>query len=422
MNYTMKKSLRCLGLAASFCLLSTAAFAGVQKKPYLIYAGTNSTMNVQWQDTATETTNTLSWGTDTNYSLGSQTVSEYGSSHQHKYQITGLQPATHYYYKVADKTNGVYGTGSFVTAPATSATSAKFLAIGDTRSDPLQLEGVMQEMNKVIAADPTYQGLAIQAGDWVASDAETNWTNEWFGAPPFTKNPQAVAFLAQQPIDGVKGNHEDSSGYSTYFPKYYPYPYPHETAKKGSSTTFNNLYWSFDYGPIHFTLVDQYSTYTSGSAQYNWIVSDLAASTKPWKIIMFHEPSWGAGTGHANNTTAQSVFDPLIKQYGVAVVYNGHNHNYARCQVSTAGSDSIAPNVPYITNGGGGAPLDSVDLTYPHVVTAVSTNSYMTFNVSGNSLTINAYQVTQANGSPLSATVYNTNTMSTLIDTLTLTH
>jgi hypothetical protein len=417
MNCTMKKSLRSLGLVAALSLLGTTAFASVTKKPYMIYAGTNTTMNVLWQDSATETTNILSWGLDTNYSLGSHTVLEYGPSHQHQYQITGLQPATKYYYKVAAGAT-VYGTGSFVTAPATTATSVKFIGIGDTRSDPLQLEGVIQEMRKVYAADPTYRSMALQAGDWVAAEAETNWTNEWFNA-----NPQTVAFLSEEPVEGLKGNHEDSSGYSTFFPKYYPYPYLHTASKaNGSNTAYTNLYYSLDYGPVHFTVVDQYSSYAVGSAQYNWIASDLAATTKPWKIIMFHEPSWGAGTGHANNTTAQSVLDPLIKQYGVALVYNGHNHNYARCQTSTPGSDSIAPNVPYITNGGGGAPLDSVSLTYPHVATALAANGYVTFNVSGNTLTMKAYKVTQANGSPLSATVYNTNTMSTQIDTVTLTH
>ena len=69
MNYKIKKYLRSLGLAAAFSLLGTAAFAGLLKSPYLIYPGQNSTMQVLWQDTASETGNTLSWGTDTTYSL-----------------------------------------------------------------------------------------------------------------------------------------------------------------------------------------------------------------------------------------------------------------------------------------------------------------------------------------------------------------
>ncbi|MGA2151636.1 MAG: hypothetical protein ABSG48_05700, partial [Geobacteraceae bacterium] len=74
MNYAMKKSLQSLGLAAAFSMLGTAAFAadttGIVKWPYLIYTGQNTQMEVLWQDVDTETTNTLSWGTDTTYSMG----------------------------------------------------------------------------------------------------------------------------------------------------------------------------------------------------------------------------------------------------------------------------------------------------------------------------------------------------------------
>src|SRR6266568_6083855 len=94
MNYTINKSLRGLGLAAAFSLCSTAAFAGVLKKPYMIYEGNNSTMTVLWQDNAVENDNTISWGTDPTFAtnLGSATVPEYAASplaptlytHQHK--------------------------------------------------------------------------------------------------------------------------------------------------------------------------------------------------------------------------------------------------------------------------------------------------------------------------------------------------
>ncbi|HEX9288574.1 MAG TPA: metallophosphoesterase family protein, partial [Anaeromyxobacteraceae bacterium] len=393
------------------------------KKPYLIYEGVNTTMTALWQDSTSESTNTLSWGTDTSYSLGSVTVPEYGPSSQHRYQITGLQPGTKYYYRVADATNGVYGAGSFLTAPEVNASSVKFLAFGDTRSAPIAMEGVIQEMRKVYAADHAYQGINIQAGDWVSSDAESSWTAQWFNA-----NSQTALLLAEQPINGVKGNHENSAGYSKYFPKYYPFPYVNPGQKPGDPASLNNLYWSFDYGPVHFTVVDQYSPYDPGSAQYAWVVNDLATTTQPWKILVYHEPAWTAGT-HTNNVTTQQVFDPLIQKYAVDLVYSGHNHNYARCQVKDAveaAGDSIVPRVPYITNGGGGAGLYNVDTgntgLYRHVVKALGEYEYMTFDIRGATLTMNAYAVTKADGTRLSASTINPSTTSTLIETVTLNH
>jgi len=226
----------------------------------------------------------------------------------------------------------------------------------------------------------------------------------------------------------VKGNHEDASGFSRYYPKYYPYPYVAMTPKVGAPDSFNNLYWSFDYGPVHFTVIDQYSPYTPGSAQYAWAVNDLATTTKPWKILVYHHPAWTAGT-HENNVTTQQVFDPLIKRYGVDLVYSGHNHNYARCQVNDqveAAGDSIVPRVPYITNGGGGAGLYNVDTSntgaFRHVVKARSEYEYLTFEVRGPALTMKAWTVTKPDGSRLSASTYNASTISTLLETVTMNH
>lgn len=435
MNYAMKKSLRSLGLAAVFSMLGTAAFAanttGILKLPYLIYPGQNTQMEVLWQDVDTEAANTLSWGTDTTYSMGSVTVPENSSAssmHQHIYTITGLQPDTTYYYQVAGvaansvSATGVF-TGSFMTGPATGSTHVKFLALGDTRTYPFAMDNVMQELKKVYTnIDPEYQRLAIHAGDWVSSDGESNWTTEWFDP---TKT-DIVAFLANTPINGVKGNHEDNGGYSQFFPKYYPFPYMTPQAKAGSTTLFNSYYGSFDYGPVHFTLVDQYTTYTAGSPQYNWVVSDLAAANAnpntPWKVLMFHEPSWNAGS-HTNNTTTQQVFDPLIQQYNVDLVYMGHSHDYTRCEVynsTQANGDSIVPKVPYITSGAGGAPLDTPDMTnkdgWTHVVVGESVYQYETFNIQGKTLTMNVYKIPNASTSAIVAT------QSAPLETIVLNH
>ncbi|MGO9952492.1 MAG: purple acid phosphatase family protein [Dissulfurispiraceae bacterium] len=454
MNTMMKGALTSVVLALALVVCSTAAFAGILKRPYMIYPGNNTTMEVLWQDTATETTNTISWGTDTTYSLGSATVAENNSTaNQHIYTITGLTPGTLYYYQVADATNGVYGSGSFLTAPAAGATSVQFIGLGDTRTQPNALDMVQAEVNKFIAANPSYQGLAIHDGDWVASDTETDWTNEWFSP----NMADSIKFLSQVPVNGAKGNHEDQSGYSQYFPKYYPFPWQYVAPKTSGSLLLNNFFWSFDYGPVHFTIVDQYSEQqtvngqsgTSGpslnSTQYNWLVNDLSAAdanpATPWKILIYHEPAWNSGT-HTNNLYAQQIMDPLVKQYNVDVVYTGHSHNYTRCGILSTQStpDSIVPNVAYVTEGDSGAPNDSVDLTnattgssqgWRHIVLADSTYSYITFDVEGKTLTMKAWSVIQANGSPVVG-VTNTSTVpsyssvtattSTPIETLVLNH
>lgn len=358
----MKTTLRniCILTVLFFC--SATAIAGITKGPYLIFEGSNTTMTVLWQDNASES-NVIRWGSDSNYALAQATVPEYGASNQHKYTITGLLPGTKYYYQVTASVGGaVYGSGSFVTAPDASATSVKILAFGDTRSGVASMEKVLSRMRSTYAADPAFQTILLHTGDWVYSDAETNWTSEWFVSG--TTYPNIHALQAEVPIDGVRGNHEGSG---VYFSKYF----------LPSAASF---YRSFDYGPVHIILLDQYTTYTSGSAQYSWLVNELSTTTKPWKIVMMHEPAWGAGT-HANNTTSQTTLQPLFRQYGVDLVLTGHNHNYAR---------AVVDNISHVTNGGGGTPLYAVDTTMPNIVKAESTYQYSEIKISGNTMSSTA--------------------------------
>lgn len=345
-----------MAAAIAFVLASTNAFASISKGPYLLFTGQNTSMDVAWQCTATES-NTIRWGTDTTYSLGTATSTEYnGTTHQHRFTVSGLQPGTKYYYQV----DAV--AGSLVTAPAATATAVKLLSTGDTRTYPANQETVVARMRAAYASDPAYQSIVLHDGDWVAADGDSNWTNEWFP----TNQPNMVAIKKEVPYVGARGNHESGG---VYFNRYYPLPY------------VAGFYWSFDYGPAHVTVIDQYTPYTSGSAQYNWIQNDLASTTKPWKIIMLHEPGWSAGGSHPNNTTVQTVLEPLFEQYGVDFVIGGHNHYYARAVVN---------GVQHFTNGGGGADLYTPQAGQPNIVIYDQSFSYMELDLNGDTGTVTA--------------------------------
>ena len=226
-------------------------------------------MEVLWQDSATQT-DTLKLGH--NHELRPQYVRHrtglnLHAGHQHMYTITGLTPNSMYYYQVVVGST-VYN-GSFITAPVTTATSVKFLGMGDSRSYPYALNSLMAAMKSLYSqpGNAEYQRLTIHNGDWVSTDGESYWTTQWF-----TGYPDIVNFTANSPIDGTKGNHDNGgsypNGYSATFPKYFPFPFRGMTAKTGSyndstgnNPYYSNLYWSFDYGPVHFTVVDEYSNF-----------------------------------------------------------------------------------------------------------------------------------------------------------------
>jgi len=336
------------------------ASAAIRKGPYLIYPGDNTKMMVLWQLDVTETC-TLEWGYDTSYSLGSVPVFEYGVDHQYKYTIDSLNPGTKYFYRVTE--SGGSHTGTFRTAPSMSATNVKFLVYGDTRSYPAIHDTVNDAMVSTYTSDPEYQTILLHSGDWVATgDNEADWTTQYFGRTYLN----TLEMQANLPINGCKGNHEQTGA---LFLKYFPYPY------------VSNFYWSFDYGPTHITVIDQYTSYSLGSPQLNWITNDISTNSKEWKFLIFHEPGWSAGGGHPNNTSVQTLIQPLCELYGVDIVFAGHNHYYCRCEVN---------DVRHLTCGSGGAPLYTPILSYPNVITAISAYHFGKIDIQDNVLTFTA--------------------------------
>ena len=171
--------------------------------------------------------------------------------------------------------------------------------------------------------------------------------------------------LGELPYQSCIGNHEASG---VLFTEHFPYPF---TADR---------YWSFDYGPAHFACVDQYVDYTPGSAQLTWLENDLATSEKEWKFIYLHEPGWSAG-GHANNAAVQLYIQPLCREYGVSIVFAGHNHYYAR---------GVPGCIAHVTTGGGGAPLYAPNPSAPRIVTSTEAHHYCKVEIDGDMLLFTA--------------------------------
>jgi hypothetical protein len=332
----------------------------MRKSPYLIWPGDPTRMEVLWQLSATGAS-TIEWGPDTTCALGSAQTSEYGNDHQHTWTITDLTPGTLYYYRV--RAGGPAYPGSFHAAPPPDQADVKFFAYGDTRSNPAVHDQVAGAMIAGWDADPEYQSVALVVGDLVYhGDLEADWTDQYF-SPAYSN---VRSFLAHLPYHSCIGNHE---GTGTLFVKYFPYPF------------VGGRYWSYDYGPMHVTVIDQYTSYGPGSAQLQWIASDLAASAKPWKFIVLHAPGWSAGDGHENNVTVQTYIQPLCVRYGVSIVFGGHNHYYARAEVD---------GVEHITTGGGGAPLYTPNPSYPHIVATARAYHFCRISIQGGELSFEA--------------------------------
>lgn len=148
------------------------------------------------------------------------------------------------------------------------------------------------------------------------------------------------ALLAEVPFYGSIGNHdyatENGGPYEAFF----------ELPQKSSGT---EQYYSFNYDDVHIVSLNSNLSYTEGSDMYTWLESDLAdAQDKRWTIVFFHHPPYSSGS-HGSTVDMQTTIVPLFEEYGVDVVFNGHDHDYER--------NAVVNGVRYIVTGGGGHPV-----------------------------------------------------------------
>ena len=344
-----------------------------RKGPYLIYPDKNTEMSVLWQTHETVDCR-IQWGQTLDVLIGDSSVSEYGDDHQYKVIIKNLLPAVHYVYRVV--ADGDTAGGNFYTGKENADNHITFYAYGDTRTYPEDHDAVAAQILKNVEATPGGQTFIISNGDLVGRTPEENdewepneekWDTQFFD--PQYKN--IVHMIATLPYMASMGNYE-SAEEGELFRKYFPYTI-YETER---------FYYSFDNGPVHFTIVDQYTDYSVGSEQYNWIKNDLESSTKKWKIFLLHAPGWSGGGSHGNDHDVQEILQPLAVENGVQFFFAGHNHYYARAVVN---------GVVHITTGGGGAPLyDPASPPFPKIVKLDKSHHFCKIEINDDELVFSA--------------------------------
>ena len=305
------------------------------KGPYLTYHNPQSQIMISWQ-LKNSTPCTLKWGLNKNDYSQSITTTENSSDsleHIHSHIIAGLIPGLKYHYQIEE--NEMKHTGSFLTPPSGDTKTISSYSFGDSRSAIQSLDSITAGILQDISMDTLSQTFILHTGGWTTSGSEDDWQNEFFNRWYFNNLKLQSRLL----FKGVRGSHEsffdpDASVYRKYFKYNYVNP-------------DSGLYYSFDYGPVHISIVDQFIPYDTTSVQYSWLVSDLASTQKEWKIIAFHEPGYSDG-GHPNNLDVQRIIQPLCKEHNVKLVLAGHNHYYSHNEIDST---------HHLTLGGGGAPL-----------------------------------------------------------------
>jgi hypothetical protein len=119
-------------------------------------------------------------------------------------------------------------------------------------------------------------------------------------------------------------------------------------------------------------------------AQASWLDARLSEPGPKFRAVVFHQPAWSCSR-HDASRQVDRQWVPVIEDHRVALVLNGHDHNYQRF-VSGGG-------VTYVVTGGGGRqlyPLDACATGGPERVAGLVRHHFTAVEVRDGSLAVTA--------------------------------
>jgi Icc protein len=187
----------------------------------------------------------------------------------------------------------------FLAAAAPGPNSFHFVILGD-RTGETRADVYEQVWKEAAAGNPAF---VVSVGDTIQGLNEVSAPSEWRDVQRILAPYQRFRLYL------APGNHDIWSEKSAMlYSKFAQHP-PH---------------YSFDYGPAHFTILDNSRSEQLPAAELAFLEEDLKAhASQPLKFIVSHRPSW-----ILNVVLRDSSFPlhQLARKYGVQYIIAGHIH------------------------------------------------------------------------------------------------
>lgn len=232
----------------------------------------------------------------------------YGSIH-HTVELTGLAPDTAYRYRVGGEA-GWSPWMEFRTARPDGAKPWSLLYFGDAQNglDVSWRPVVDQAFQRAPEAE-----LALYAGDLINRSSNDYEWSQWF---------DGVAGHAERiNTMPITGNHEKSgdSG-QVQFREHFANP------GNGPADAAATV-WYTDYQGVRLIALD--GNGTALFEQVDFLREALAKNPNRWSIVSIHQPVFSGSTGRDNLLLRQMLL-PILEEFDVDLVLQGHDHVYAR--------------------------------------------------------------------------------------------
>lgn len=358
-----------------FILSTTIIFAGNNGDHFIMSLDKQNSRNLSFRSPVDYPYSSLSLMTPNNGGASSYSLSQsflYEGYNHYEVKMNNLLSGKYEYTLDNDTTNNY----TFDVLP--SSNNFEFLFFGDVQEGYVEFgELVTNAYRKFPKAE-----FGLMAGDMVNYGfSSTSWEE-------FLE--QAEKVFNRIPMMSAIGNHEISiySMEEGRKPKMY---LDTMVLPENGPDGFKEEFYSFDYNNIHVTVLS--SNYANPNESFvsvadekkvnDWIQNDLSSSSKPWKFILMHHPVYPV-TSDITTDYIKENWLPIFEKNNVDVVFCGHQHEFVRTK-EINGLTQIMGNsgTKYYTENP--TPLSYIAFEKGN------TSGYHRINVSGSTLTIDAY-------------------------------
>ena len=285
-------------------------------------------------------------------------------------RLRDLQTGTRYAYRAVtgEKVSPWY---QFYTQ-SDSADQVSFLYVGDVQ-DSIGGEA-NRFLREALSRHPESEFL-VCGGDLSDGPRQSCWDEAF----------RDIDSVAQaMPLLVVAGNHDYRKGVIQWLERRFPLTFSYFLDSKMG----DNQVYTLNYGPVQFFLLDSNRELPYLLTQRDWLKAQLEQSRARWKIVVLHHPLFSIRS-RSRNLIQRWVFNDLLEDYGVDLVLQAHEHAYAR-MTAHEGGQAVTPVYTISHCSPKNYEIYEND-RYDKSIT--SSRFYQTVRISGDTLTLAAYEV-----------------------------
>ena len=251
----------------------------------------------------------------------------------------------------------------------------RFVYIGDVQDS---IGGTVKNLFTSISQSKKKPVLWIFGGDVIERPHDRYWSEYFNSMDSITQTIPVIA---------CPGNHEYRKGITGKLDERFIYTFSYFIdSRSNGHAIFDTRYGN----AAIITLDSNRDTWTLFS-QRRWFKQTLQKTQDAkWKMVVLHHPPYSI-RGKLRHFFIRRLFDPLIREYGVDIVLQGHEHGYAR-MITKDKNNTLARPVYLISQA---SPKDyriNFDKKYDRF--GNGTRYYQTIDISTDSLSLKAYTET----------------------------